>query len=265
MDIFDLMRNVFALTAGVGAVLAALTGLAFGLFKLFGDKWLTAKFDERLENYKHAQQRELEKLRFTINALMDRTTKLNQHEFEVLPQVWALLSEAYSEAAHFTSPLQSYPDLNRMTPAHLIEFLEKSPLENWQKAELSTQSDKPAHPRKKINIGENFSIQIAAAAKVRPTYFLLGGFTDDESGGWLLEEMEKNLNLCIAEKKKKIAKVRAKYPEWWLIFPDQIAYGLDDFDKQLFRDQVSITHDFDRVVLLDPNNPSRSFDVVSKT
>jgi len=57
----------------------------YWLFKTVVDKWLTAKFSERLENFKHEQTKELENLRFEINALMDRTIKLHQNEFKILP------------------------------------------------------------------------------------------------------------------------------------------------------------------------------------
>jgi hypothetical protein len=45
------------------------------------------------------------------------------------------------------------------------------------------------------------------------------------------KKSKKNVNLCIADKTPKIMKVRAKYPEWWLVFSDLIAYGLDEFGK----------------------------------
>jgi hypothetical protein len=40
--------------------------IAFALFKVFGEKWLNAKFEERLAEYKHAQQKEIEQDGFTI-------------------------------------------------------------------------------------------------------------------------------------------------------------------------------------------------------
>jgi hypothetical protein len=62
--------------AALGAIIVAGGGLAFiayAIFKYLGQKWLDAKFEERLAAYKHAQQKELEQLKFEINALMDRT------------------------------------------------------------------------------------------------------------------------------------------------------------------------------------------------
>ena len=134
----DILAAIGALIVGSGAV----TAIAFGLFKVLGEKWLNAKFEERLAEYRHAQQKEIEQLRFKINALMDRTTKLHQHEFDVLPEAWSRLNEAFAHTTALVSPLQSYPDLNRMRDDHLNEFLKKTTLEEWEKTELMAETDR---------------------------------------------------------------------------------------------------------------------------
>jgi hypothetical protein len=136
------LREFLAWFAAIGLSATALVGIALGLFRLFGEKWIASKFDKQLEAYKHAQQREIEKLRLDINTQFDRVSKLHQHEFDVLPTLWTKLSEAYGKVSQFVSPLQSYPDLNRMTQPRLEDFLEKSELEKWQKAELFDREDK---------------------------------------------------------------------------------------------------------------------------
>jgi hypothetical protein len=119
-----------------------LTGLAFWLFKTFSERWLSNKFAERLEAFKHDQQKEIEHLRFEINKLFDRTTKLHQQEFEVLPEAWSLLVKSYNAARGMTSPPQSYPDISQMSTAQLDEFLSGCPLENYQRDELRNAEDK---------------------------------------------------------------------------------------------------------------------------
>jgi hypothetical protein len=138
----DSLKEVLAWLAAIGISATALSGIALGLFHLFGQKWLESKFDQQLEKYKHAQQKELEKLRLEINTQFDRVTKLHQHEFDILPTLWARLHDAFGQTAHFVSPFQSYPDLNRMTAEHLESFLSKSELEDWQKGELANTHDK---------------------------------------------------------------------------------------------------------------------------
>jgi hypothetical protein len=136
------LTSILATLGAFGISVLGLTGAAYGLFRYLGDKWLTAKFNERLESYKHEQQRQLEQLRYRINTLFDRTVKLHQHEFDVLPELWAKLNEAFGYASSFVSPLQSYPDLDRMTPAHLDDFLAKSDMADFQKDELRSGTDK---------------------------------------------------------------------------------------------------------------------------
>jgi hypothetical protein len=130
--------------AAVGAVVVGaggLTAIAFLLFKWLGEKWLSNKFAEHLEAFKHEQQKEIEHVRFEINKLMDRTTKLHQREFEILPKAWALLVKSYHSVRGVTASLRSYPDFSRMTPPHLEEFLADCPLQEWQKLELRQATD----------------------------------------------------------------------------------------------------------------------------
>jgi hypothetical protein len=133
------------IAAAIGVIVvtgSVLTGLALWLFKLLGEKWISAKFAERLEAFKHDQQKEIEHLRFEINKLFDRTTKLHQWEFEVLPRAWSLLTKSYYSVRALIAPYQSYPDISRMSVAEFGEFLEQSELANWQKDELQKAPDR---------------------------------------------------------------------------------------------------------------------------
>ena len=90
------------------------------LFRTFSEKWLSAKFAERLAAYKHEQQKELEHLKFAINAQMDRATKLHQKEFDALPEAWGRLMDAHGIIMSVVSRLQSTPDLNAMASDQLV-------------------------------------------------------------------------------------------------------------------------------------------------
>jgi hypothetical protein len=136
------LTSFWASLGYLGVTLVGATGLAYWLFKLSTEKWLTQRFSEKLEDYKHAQQRELEKLRLQISSTMDRTVKLHQFEFETLPKLWSLAASAFGEVTRFVSPLQSHPDLDGMTENELDDFLGKSTLPDWQKSELRTGSNK---------------------------------------------------------------------------------------------------------------------------
>src|SRR5947199_1535915 len=112
MEVLDLLLKAvgFLVIAGGGAAVVII-----GPFRYLADKWLTSKFDKRLEQFKHEQQVEMENLRFRINSLFDRTTKLHQREFEVVPTAWALLVECKNQVSAFITAFQQYPDLDRMT------------------------------------------------------------------------------------------------------------------------------------------------------
>ena len=74
-------------------------------------------------------------------------------------------------------------------------------------------------------------------------------------------EMETNIRHCASEKSRKIEKVRSNYPKWWLALVDHIGYALDDFDREMFREQVSIEHDWEKIILIDPRNHARWFEI----
>ena len=73
---------------------------------------------------------------------MDRTTKLHQKEFDVLPEAWGHLTDAYGVVTATTSFLQQYPDLDQMNGAQLEEFLKDTPFKDWQKDEIRNAAKK---------------------------------------------------------------------------------------------------------------------------
>src|SRR5437879_3054551 len=139
MDLFEVLLKAAGVIVVAGGGAAA---LIFGPLRYSADKWLTAKFNQRLEQFKHAQQVEMENLRFKINSLFDRTTKLHQREFEVVPTAWALLVECKNQVSALIAAFQQYPDLDRMTAPQLDEFLEDSFLAKWQRDGLKVSTKK---------------------------------------------------------------------------------------------------------------------------
>jgi hypothetical protein len=144
MDVFDVLLKVAGVVVVAGGGAAA---LILGPLRYLADKWLTSKFNQRLEQFKHAQQVEME---FKINSLFDRTTKLHQREFEVVPTAWALLVECKNQVSAIITALQQYPDLDRMTDPQLDEFLEGSFLAKWQRDEIKTSAKKADYYMKAV-------------------------------------------------------------------------------------------------------------------
>jgi hypothetical protein len=141
------------------------------------------------------------------------------------------------------------------------------PIKSWKAIEkgvvaaLERFAVIPDQDRGTIATIGNFEIDVFPARICHTTMFVFGGLSDEDSGGWLIYEMERNIQYCLREKTKKISCVRANYKQWWLALVDHIGYGLDEFDRELFGDQVSIIHNWDRVILIDPRDHTRWFEI----
>jgi hypothetical protein len=121
--------------------------IVFAMLKATASKWLDSHFEHRLQDYKHAQQIEMEHLKLSISNLLDRAIKLNQREFEVLPESWVKLNDAYWSTAGLISSLQETPDINRMSDVQLEEFITGCALAEWQKQELRVADNKTEYYR----------------------------------------------------------------------------------------------------------------------
>ena len=132
---------VLSSTVAAGIVLAVMRWLAL--------KWFDHQFSKRLEQFKREQSELLEQYRYQINARFNRITKIHEKEFEVLPEAWHKLLDAYSHLASITLPLQQWPDLNHYTAAELESFLNTCELPDFQKEELRKAGDKQGYYEEK--------------------------------------------------------------------------------------------------------------------
>ncbi len=143
------------------------------------------------------------------------------------------------------------------------------PLPNWKyleariRSELNAFMRLPIRTRLIIQISPNFELDLFQAGMDHGYFFVMGASGDNDSGGWVMSEVEKNLRFCIAQKEAKIAPYRERYEEWWLVLADHIDYAMDEEDRPVFRTEVmpTITHSFNRIVFLDPRDNGRVFEV----
>jgi hypothetical protein len=139
----------------------------------------------------------------------------------------------------------------------------KRPLEPWKLLEreissrLATFRNSERREPVQYGITAQFSLDLFRASTAFPQMFVLGGYSDGDSGGWLLSELQRNAAICIEEKSRKIAARRHLYPEWWLVLIDHVGLGLDDFDREQLRALPRLAHDWDAVVVVDPRDPTR--------
>lgn len=129
------------------------SAISFAIFKFLGTAWLENKFKKNLEQLRHEQTKEVQRLQMKIDSMLNGTLRLQEKEFEVLPDVWEKLDEACSLAESFVIPLQSYADVNGMSDEQLEEFLVEIKFSPVQIAEIRGASDRAKDFQGKIFLG----------------------------------------------------------------------------------------------------------------
>ena len=125
-------------------------------------------------------------------------------------------------------------------------------LETALRQHLQAFRDGPIHTPATIRLFDNFMIEIFRAGRLYPDYFVMSGRSDEDSGGWVISELERNLQLCIDEKTAKVSAIRTKYTDWWLALIDHINYGGEE--------AIQIPpHDWDKIVLINPLDHTKAF------
>ncbi|OIP97086.1 MAG: hypothetical protein AUK56_00010 [Thiomicrospira sp. CG2_30_44_34] len=111
-------------------------------------------------------------------------------------------------------------------------------------------------------ITKNISIQIFPGTTDGENVFLMGGASDRDRGGWVLSEVERNIKICLEKKQHIINAQDQKYSTWWLLLVDHIGYGLDEINRKQFRECISIEHQWDKIILINPLKPqSEGFEI----
>lgn len=133
--IFEYIGKTVALGGGAATV-------AYFTFQFLGKKWIENKFAERLEQVRHQQAQELQRLRIEIDSLLSGAIKLQEREFDVLPKAWARLDEAHKRVAWIASPYQEYIDLSRMSMMELDEYLSTTEFTGTQKSTIRSSTER---------------------------------------------------------------------------------------------------------------------------
>jgi hypothetical protein len=105
---FEIVALFLAKILAYGGGAAAVSYL---LFQWLGKKWIENKFSERLEQLRHQQALELQRLRVEIDAMLSGALKLQEKEFSVLPEAWEKLNDAHGLVSWLVSPVQQFATL----------------------------------------------------------------------------------------------------------------------------------------------------------
>jgi hypothetical protein len=145
-----------------------------------------------------------------------------------------------------------------------VSFRYQRPIENWKTlrpklaaALTSFRDNRRGVDVSRISVSNRFEIALAKSSEPLANYFVLGGYTDYDSGGWIAAELIKNLNIAIADKTKKIEPFEHRYREWWLVLLDSISHAeLDRDEMAAVRENVSRPSEWARILLVNPNAPN---------
>lgn len=129
MGVLSIIGHIIAYGGGSAAI-------AYLIFQFLSKKWIENQFEKQLEEFKHKKNIEIERLRLEINSMLSRAIKLQEKEFETLPEAWNKLTVAAGWVSKLTALLQNWPKLDRISVGELEEFLEKSELTKTQKDKI---------------------------------------------------------------------------------------------------------------------------------
>jgi len=181
--------------------------------------------------------RGLEELRTPLNALVKKVIGFTID----LPSA----GESWFVVYAFRRPLPPWKELERLIAVALRSFRDQS-----------------NHQPGMVRVTANFKLEFYRASSVHPTFFVFGGSRDSDSGGFVMGETVRNLRICIAEKTRKAAKFRSKYPEWWLVLEDRIGYGdWNESDRSQLRELVQLDGGWDKIIVVSHLNHAIGFEL----
>jgi hypothetical protein len=107
----------------------------------------------------------------------------------------------------------------------------------------------------------NLSVKLFPSSSKLDDVFHLGVQVDKNSGGHIVSNLYKNLELIINEKTDKVRPEFKKYNSWWLILIDDISFGVAENDLDQLNKLTPFEHCFDKILLLSPVNRTQAQEV----
>jgi hypothetical protein len=105
-------------------------------------------------------------------------------------------------------------------------------------------------------------LSFTRATELHSNLFVLGSWSDHDSGVFVISEMAENLRICMAEKSLKVSKVLSRYSQWWLALDDRVGYGdLDQEDRNQLRRLVQLDHPWSKIIVVNPLTPLNGFEM----
>ena len=174
----------------------------------------------------------------------ENSIPLEDLEFKLMPRIRNLLltfSEPGIESSAFLTisykrPLKVdknlIPEIDKILHEH-IQFIKE---------------------RREYNLRANLKIAIWPTKRKLSRIYQIGIQSDYDSGGIMVAEMYRSLQIIIEEKELKIAPYRNKYDVWWLLLVDNVGFGLDDDEIKELKTLPINNHFFKKIVIIHPHD-----------
>ncbi|MCJ2129238.1 hypothetical protein [Methylobacterium sp. E-045] len=160
-DMFErAMNSVWVVYGGAGVLAFIAIALITYAIKSIGWRFVSNVFDKKLEQFKFQQLQEMELIKHNFTKSMDRRMKINQIEYEVLPEAWRLLSQAYSGSVRTILGSTSIFMLNHLTWAQSEKALLADGFTSDELDDIKRSEDMDATYRKYVSIKDyNVSVE----------------------------------------------------------------------------------------------------------
>jgi hypothetical protein len=148
-----------------------------------------------------------------------------------------------------------------------INYSFRRPLGNWKdlksniKNSLIKFKSQANHIESEIYIKNSLKIQFMKRSTPYPTFYLIGGHIDSDTGGWLVPQMVKNIQICIDDKSEKIKVYRNRYSKWWLALVDYVGHGECYSDMTEIRNRVTVPDIWEKVILINRSNSKNTVEL----
>lgn len=175
----------------------------------------------------------------------DKNIPIEDLEYSLIRKIRRII-ESYQRTGYKNSILVS---LNFSRPLKETKTL---------KSEIVSVLDKHTNyqnEKRYYQINDNLSLKFTPSKLKLNSFYHVGAQHDDDSGGFVVADIYKNLEPMIKEKENKVQPYKAKYNQWWLLLIDYIGYGLGSYDMNQLKKLPRIKSIFNRIYIIPPFSP----------
>ena len=109
-----------------------------------------------------------------------------------------------------------------------------------------------------IEAAPNFRLTLRLSSEDLGKFFVLASMSDYNQGGFVVAEALKNVELCSAEKWRKVIACPHKFEQWWLVLHDVMGLGLVNEDWVSVSEHLSPScHVWNRIAVVGSKDPLR--------